>query len=110
MQKDVIFTEQGDGLVAKIGCDLDHHSAKAVRERIDARLLDLRPARLILDFSGVSFMDSSGLGLIMGRVERARVIGASVCLDGLSPTLLRLVRLSGILKIDNLSICSQALK
>ncbi len=110
MQKDVIFREMDDGLVAVIGCDIDHHSARLIRERIDARLFELRPRRLILDFSGVSFMDSSGLGLIMGRVEKASLIGGEVLLDGLSPTLMKLIRLSGIRRIPNLSILNEALK
>ena len=110
MQKDVKFTEQGDSLFVLIGCDLDHHSVRSIRERIDDRLLDRAPRRLVLDFSGVSFMDSSGLGLIMGSVEKARIIGARVCLDGLSPTLLKLIRLSGIERIENLSVLNQALK
>ena len=71
MQRDVIFTENEDILVASIQCDIDHHTAKPMREKIDRRLSEMRPGALLIDFSQVVFMDSSGLGLIMGRAESA---------------------------------------
>ena len=104
MQKDVIFSEDSGTLTAHIGCDLDHHTAKPIREKIDRRLLEIRPHTLVIDFSRVEFMDSSGLALILGRVECAGVIGARVHLSGLSPQLLKLVKLAGIEKIKNLTV------
>lgn len=104
MQKDVIFSEIGDTLVARIQCDVDHHTARSMRERIDAMLIERNPSALVLDFTRVDFMDSSGLGLILGRVERATAIGAEVRLSGLSPTLMKLVKLSGIERIRGLSV------
>lgn len=104
MKKDVIFSEKDGTLTAKIGCDIDHHTAKPMREKIDKRLFENKPVALILDFSEVGFMDSSGLGLILGRVEKATEIGATVYLVGLSPTLMKLVRLSGIERVRNLSL------
>lgn len=104
MNKDVIFSEKEGTLTAKLECDIDHHTAKPMRQKIDKRLSESAPRALILDFSAVGFMDSSGLGLILGRVERASEIGATVYLVGLSPTLMKLVRLSGIERIRNLSL------
>lgn len=104
MQKDVIFTEIGNILVAEIQSDIDHHSAKAMREKIDTALFEKRARTLVIDFSRVQFMDSSGLGLILGRVERAGALGAEVQVSGLSPTLMKLVRLAGIEHIPGLSL------
>ena len=104
MFKDVIFFEQNGELTARIGCDIDHHSAKGMREKIDTKLLECRPHTLIIDFSSVSFMDSSGLGLILGRVERAGTLRISVVLTGLSPTIMKLVRLGGLERVKNLSV------
>ena len=104
MQKDVIFSEVEDTLTARIQCDVDHHTARPMREMIDAMLFDRRPKTLVIDFSRVEFMDSSGLGLILGRVERAGSLGADVQLKGLSPALLKLIRLSGIERVQNLSV------
>ena len=92
-------------LVAVSLCrEIDHHAARSIREEIDKMLFSHRPAVLVLDFSLVEFMDSSGLGLIIGRSEMCRSIGASVELRGLSDRILRLVKLGGVMKIDNVSI------
>ena len=63
-------TEEGILRVMLQG-EIDHHSAGPLREQIDCRLEELLPKRLILDFTGVTFMDSSGIGLVMGRVRQA---------------------------------------
>ncbi len=102
--QDVIFSENGRILTATPTCEIDHHTAKYIREKIDRELMSVRADILVLDFSEVRFMDSSGIGLIIGRAEAAGNIGASVRVVGLSPILMKIVRLSGIDKISNLSI------
>ncbi len=104
MAEDVIFFESGRELTARLRCELDHHTAKKTRERIDGQLFLVRPETLTIDFSEVRFMDSSGIGLILGRVESAGAVGASVRIKGLTPQLLKLIRLSGVDKVENLSI------
>lgn len=104
MQKDVTFSETERTLTAYIKCDIDHHTARRMREKIDSELFLKKPTMLVIDFSLVEFMDSSGLGLILGRVEKAAALHASVRVVGLSPTLMKLVRLSGIERIPNLSV------
>jgi stage II sporulation protein AA (anti-sigma F factor antagonist) len=84
--------------------EIDHHAARSLREEIDRLLFKYRPKTLVLDFSSVRFMDSSGLGLIIGRAEISKSIGASLEIRGLSPMLLRLVRLGGVEKIENIRI------
>ncbi len=104
MEKQVQFTENGRMLTAHLLNEIDHHSASGLREEIDKMLFLLRPDTLVLDFSAVRFMDSSGIGLIIGRSELLRELGAHLGLTGLGPGLLRLVKLSGIEKIRNISI------
>ncbi len=105
MEKDcLIFTERNRTLAARIGCEIDHHTAKGLRERIDRELFLVKPDVLVLDFSGVGFMDSSGLALIIGRAETARALSADVRLTGLSEAMVKLLSLSGIEKIENLSV------
>ncbi len=103
--EDKLKIEERDGVMtAWICCELDHHSAKPIREAIDEAMKRCAPRIVELDFSGVQFMDSSGIGLIMGRCESASAIGAHVRLCALSPLVRRLVRLSGLDRIGNLSI------
>ena len=100
----ITFSRKGTALIARISCEIDHHTAGRLRTRIDRALFAERPKVLCLDFSGVRFMDSSGIALILGRVESANAVGAKVHLDALSPTLYKLVRLSGIERIRNLTV------
>ncbi len=104
MTEDVKFSEAGRELTAHLMCEIDHHTARGIRERIDERMFLIKPEVLIIDFSEVRFMDSSGIGLILGRVETAGAVGAAVRICGLTPTLLKLIRLSGVDKVKNLSI------
>lgn len=104
MQKDVIFFEEGSRLTASIQADVDHHSARPIREKIDARLFQTKPKVLVIDLSRVEFMDSSGLGLILGRAEKAAALNAELQLKGASPTIMKLVKLSGLERIHNFSV------
>jgi stage II sporulation protein AA (anti-sigma F factor antagonist) len=104
MQKDVIFSEDKGMLTAHIQCDVDHHTAKPMREKIDRRLFELKPHTLVIDFSKVEFMDSSGLGLILGRVEKATALNAEVRLIGASPRIMKLISLAGIERVRHLSV------
>lgn len=103
MKEAKIFADGAEVRVA-ISCEIDHHSAKAIREAADEAIARYRPSRLVLDFSAVRFMDSSGIGLILGRVMAAESVGASVELKGLFGDILRLVRMSGIEKLKSLKI------
>ncbi len=102
--KEVEIRVRGDDLAVGILCEIDHHTAKTIREAVDAELERVRPKNLILDFSGVGFMDSSGIGLILGRVTESEKIGASVCIEGLSPMLMKLVRMAGLEKLKGVKI------
>ena len=104
MKEDVIITEKGTVLTAELTCEIDHHTSKRIRDKIDPALFRYKPQTLILDFSAVRFMDSSGIALILGRVESASAVDARVHLDGLSSGLFKLVRLSGIERIKNLTV------
>ena len=104
MKEDLIFLNEQKALLVKIFCEIDHHTCRAMREKIDMELFERRPQLLILDFSGVGFMDSSGLGLILGRVEKASALGGRVEVRGLSDSLYKIIRLSGLERVKNLSV------
>lgn len=65
-------------LTVHIRGEIDHHTAAGIRQGIDATLFEKRPKKLILDLSAVSFMDSSGLGLIMGRFSVMKELGGEL--------------------------------
>lgn len=79
--------------------DIDHHSAKRVRESIDAQIMSKKPLVVILELNHVEFMDSSGLGLILGRYTVASEIGASLVLSRPSRRIRKILELAGIERI-----------
>lgn len=86
---------QGE-LIAFLEGEIDHHAAREAREEIDAAASRVKPHTLTLDFSNVSFMDSSGVGLILGRYRLVGGWSGEVCVANLPPQLERLVSLAGI--------------
>ncbi len=63
----ITFEENANELEVKLCGEIDHHCAKGVSDSIDFKIRRLKPSLLIMDFGGVSFMDSSGLAVVMGR-------------------------------------------
>ena len=85
-----------DTLTARITGEIDHHTARSVREEFDGAAQKVKPLRLCLDFSEVPFMDSSGVGLILGRHRLMQMWHGRVILENLSPQVEKLVGLSGL--------------
>ncbi len=86
----------GKSVTVYVRGEIDHHTAVAVRNGIDAVLFEKRPAQLRLDLSGVGFMDSSGLGLIMGRLSVMKALGGNLLLLNPSPETSRILSLAGM--------------
>lgn len=76
--------------------EIDHHNAKALRDKTDGVLFLKSPEELILDFSGVSFMDSSGVGFVMGRYKKAATLRCRTVVRGLKPRDAKIMALSGL--------------
>ena len=90
---------QDEVFIARLYGELDHHSVQPLREEIDAMALQNRPKQLILDFTGVGFMDSSGIGLVMGRYKLAQELGAKLRLCGLTAPTKRVMQIAGMDKL-----------
>lgn len=103
-REDLKITPDGIRLLAYINCDIDSHTSGRLRERVDREIFIMKPRCLVLDFSKVGFMDSSGLALILGRVRLMESLGGSVSVVGLSEHNMKLLRLSGIERIKSLSL------
>ncbi len=90
----------GEVLTAYLGGEIDHHSAAALRSEIDSAIELNMPTMVILDFSGVSFMDSSGIGLIMGRYKIVSKSGAKLHVSGVTPQNYKVMKLAGLERLS----------
>lgn len=92
----IVIKTDNDIMTAILSGEIDHHSAAALREAIDESVYRRKPKQLCLDFSGVSFMDSSGIGLIMGRYRLLNEYGGRLSIQGASPVNARMIKLAGL--------------
>ncbi len=81
--------------------EIDHHSAKKMREDIDSCAQHNEPRVLILDFGGVEFMDSSGIGIVLGRYRLMQELGGELRLQNMPSHIRKVMRVAGI---DNLKM------
>ncbi|MBQ4159597.1 MAG: anti-sigma factor antagonist [Clostridia bacterium] len=95
---DIEYNGQRRALIVRLDAEVDHHSAAQIRESVDAQFLRTKANHIIFDFSSLQFMDSSGIGLIMGRYRLIRPLDGKIVLAGVSEQLDRLMSLSGIYK------------
>jgi stage II sporulation protein AA (anti-sigma F factor antagonist) len=86
-------------LVVRMHGELDHHAVETIRNDIEQALADTHYRGLVLSFRGIDFMDSSGLGLILGRYRTVAQRNARMALCEVTPSLRKIFELSGILKI-----------
>lgn len=95
---------QGNILTIFLEGDIDHHNARMIRSKIDSKIYIRRPEELILDLSRVSFMDSSGLGLILGRYTKAVELGIVFKVSNPNQQIKKILDLAGterLIKIEN---------
>ena len=88
-----------DELYLRLCGEVDHHSAATLRRDTDALICETHPRRMTLDLSAVGFMDSSGLGFIMGRYSLLRELGVMLEIIDPSPATVRILELAGIKRI-----------
>ena len=83
-------------LTAYIDGEIDHDSAAKIRTRIDGAAQSFKPRLLCLDFSKVTFMDSSGVGLVMGRYRQIKLLGGALRVINIPDSMYKIFAMSGI--------------
>jgi stage II sporulation protein AA (anti-sigma F factor antagonist) len=82
--------------------ELDHHSTKSIREEIDESIERMKPKELTLDFKNVTFMDSSGIGLVMGRYRCMQLLDGKLNVKDASVHIRKVMRLAGLDRLANI--------
>lgn len=95
----IIFQTKDKTLIVKLIGELDHHVAGGVKERIDKKITSSQLANLVFDFSALSFMDSSGIGVVIGRYKLVKSLGGRTVIVSSTKSLDRLLNIAGIKKI-----------
>ena len=92
----IIYEERGEDLIVRIKGEIDHHSAVLVRTVIEEEIVIRRPKQVLLELSAVDFMDSSGLGLIMGRYALIKQFGGTLSVLNPSSAVVKIMKLAGM--------------
>ena len=92
----VTFSAADDVLYAYLAGEIDHDAAQSLRMQLDDALVSRSPRTLIIDLGGVGFMDSSGIGLILGRQRCARTLGGTLRIQHAPEALRRGLQLANI--------------
>lgn len=99
MDVKIIPDRENKKLTAAIYGDIDHHTAKFYRSEIDSAIDQYQPHTLIIDFENVTFMDSSGIGLVMGRYKLMSQRSGEVLTANPPPYIRKVMILAGLNKL-----------
>ena len=95
----LLYEKQRSSLTVRLEGDLDHGAALGLRPELDALLMDPSVKRLVLDVSNLDFMDSSGVGFVIGRYKLMKRRGGSVAVTGAAGAVDRIFAMSGLYQI-----------
>ena len=90
-------------LLLEINEEIDHHTTENIRKKADYEIEKYMPKKTIFDFNGVTFMDSAGIGMLLGRYKIAKMLGGSVEMINVKPSIKKIFDMCGIPKIIKIS-------
>ena len=93
------YQEKDKLLIFEMTEEIDHHTTEKIRRKMDHEIQRYMPKRVLFDFNSVTFMDSAGIGMLIGRYKIARMFGASVELINVKPSIKKIFEMCGVLKI-----------
>ena len=96
---DVSYLKQDKLMIIKFTEEIDHHTTEKIRRRADYEIERYIPRKIIFDFDKVSFMDSAGIGLLLGRYKNATALGSKVELENVNKNIYKILKMSGITRL-----------
>ena len=93
------FEQKDKLLLLEITEEIDHHTTEKIRRKADDEITRFMPRKVIFDFSNVTFMDSAGIGMIIGRYKIIKMLGGTLEMINVSPSIKKIFEMSGITKI-----------
>lgn len=99
MSLQIDLTTKDQVLIIRLVGELDHHTAEKVRQQVEQKIEVNSVRHILLNLEELTFMDSSGLGVILGRYKQITQLGGKMIICAISPSIYRLFELSGMFKI-----------
>jgi len=93
------LTYKGNTLIASVIGELDHHSSEHIRQKVDSEMIKSTTRNIVFDFSEVTFMDSSGIGVVMGRYRNIKNLNGKLAVANINQQIKRIFDMSGLHKI-----------
>ena len=93
------FYDKDKLLILKITDEIDDHNVQNIRRKADYEIERYMPKKIIFDFDSVTFMDSAGIGLIIGRYKFTNMLGGKLEVANLTQSVKKIFEMSGILKL-----------
>lgn len=98
-----MYEQTKQGLIIRLPKEIDHHSVDEIKNKIDKKIEYDCVANIIFDFNNTEFMDSSGIGLLLGRYRMVQYIGGRISVVNVSDNIIKMMRMSGVDKF--ITIC-----
>ena len=95
----VNFNDKDKLLLLEITEEIDHHTTEKIRRKADNEITRFMPRKVVFDFSNVSFMDSAGIGMVLGRYKMIKMLGGSLELTNVNSSVKKIFEMSGLTKI-----------
>ena len=96
---EVTYYEEERLLLLKITEEIDECKVKQIRRKADYEIERYMPKRVVLDFNRVTFMDSAGIGMVIGRYKQAAMLGGKLELTNLADSVRKIFQMSGVLRL-----------
>ena len=100
---EIEYLNRDKSLLLKITEEIDHHAVEKLRRKADLEIEKHIPRKVIFDFTNVTFMDSAGIGLLLGRYKNITSLGGSLEVINATETVSKILIMSGINKIININ-------
>ena len=94
-----VFLEKDKTLLVEITEEIDHHTTDKMRRKIDDDITRYMPRKVIFDFNKVSFMDSAGIGMVIGRYKMVNMLGGTTQMKNVKESIRKIFEMSGVSKI-----------
>ena len=93
------YQEKDKLLIFEMTEEIDHHTTEKIRRKMDHEITRYMPRKIVFNFNQVTFMDSAGIGMVIGRYKTASMIGAKLEMRNVKENIKKIFEMTGILKI-----------